>query len=170
MAAAQKGIAFTVQMDPRMHDDVRGDGYRLGQILNNLINNAIKFTESGLVQVQVAQERRNADSVLLKVTVVDTGIGISAPQLAELFQPFVQVDVSTSRRYGGSGLGLVISRSLAHAMGGTLEVSSEPRVGSRFTLSLPLRVEPSRAPPVKAEDEVGVVVTSGPPGAIHRGP
>lgn len=145
MAAAKKGIAFTVHVQPDMPDRVLGDSYRVGQILNNLINNAVKFTDRGQVKVQVGEEKRDGNTVTLALSVIDTGIGISAPQLAELFQPFVQVDVSTSRRYGGSGLGLVISRSLAQAMGGAIEVSSEPGVGSCFTLRLPVKIDTAPA-------------------------
>jgi signal transduction histidine kinase len=144
--AAQKGLAFAVDMPVVLQDRVLGDGYRLGQILANLIANAVKFTERGRVDVCVAQERRDARTVLLTVSVTDTGIGISAPQLAELFRPFMQVDASTSRRYGGSGLGLVISRSLAEAMGGGIEVASQPGVGSTFVLRVPLLVDASPAP------------------------
>jgi signal transduction histidine kinase/ActR/RegA family two-component response regulator len=144
-AAAQKGLAFTVDMPAALQDRVVGDGYRLNQILTNLINNAVKFTEQGRITVRVAQVRRDERTVELTVSVADTGIGISAQQLGELFQPFMQVDVSTSRRYGGSGLGLVISRSLAQAMGGDIQVSSESGAGSTFMLRVPLVIDASPA-------------------------
>jgi CheY-like chemotaxis protein len=114
---------------------------RLRQILLNLVGNAIKFTESGSVRILVRYEPR-ASPPRLSIDVVDTGIGMSADQVALLFQPFHQADPSMSRRYGGSGLGLAICRPLAEALGGTLSARSVPGEGSTLTLTLAVVVPP----------------------------
>ena len=110
-----------------------GDGVRVRQVLNNLISNALKFTQAGRVVVSVG--RRGG---ALTLTVVDTGIGMSAEQQAALFQRFAQADASTTRRFGGTGLGLAISRELAELMGGRIEVTSAEGEGSTFVATLPL--------------------------------
>ncbi|MCB9671630.1 MAG: hypothetical protein H6734_19270 [Alphaproteobacteria bacterium] len=112
------------------------DGLRVRQVLLNLLSNAAKFTEQGTVRLEVrevAHEGRPA----LAFEVADSGIGITPEQLDRLFQPFVQADASTSRRYGGTGLGLVLSRRFAEMMGGAIEVQSTPGEGSHFTLVVP---------------------------------
>ena len=111
-----------------------GDPIRISQVLLNLISNALKFTETGEVKLKVGSENEE-----LVFEVSDTGIGIPAETLERLFQPFEQAETSTTRRYGGTGLGLVISRRLAELMGGSLTVESTPGVGSRFTLRIPLQ-------------------------------
>ncbi|MCC3372984.1 response regulator [Cohnella sp. REN36] len=118
-----------------------GDPLRLEQVLLNLTNNAIKFTEQGYVLLKVRARDRQPGSVALHFSVTDTGIGIRDDQLAQLFQPFVQADGSTSRKYGGSGLGLVIADEMVALMGGQLEVESKPGVGSRFFFELTFPVE-----------------------------
>ncbi|MEB4589808.1 ATP-binding protein [Candidatus Thiothrix sp. Deng01] len=121
-----------------------GDPTRLKQVLLNLQTNALKFTEHGHVVLQVAPLQASDDEATLRFSVSDTGIGISAAQQRQLFQPFSQADSSTARRYGGSGLGLAISHKLVARMGGTLEVESHPGEGSCFffTLRFPLQAEP----------------------------
>ncbi len=109
-----------------------GDPLRLGQILINLVNNAVKFTERGEVVVKVALEERTSDRVKVKVSVRDSGIGMTSAQAARLFQAFSQADTSTSRKYGGTGLGLSISKRLVEIMGGEIWVESTYGVGSTF--------------------------------------
>ncbi len=109
-----------------------GDPLRLGQILINLVNNAVKFTTKGEIVVSTILESRREQDVILRFTVSDTGIGISPEQQAKLFQSFSQADTSTTRKYGGTGLGLAISQRLVSMMGGEIWVESEPGRGSRF--------------------------------------
>ena len=113
-----------------------GDRLRLEQILLNLAGNAVKFTEQGRVDVEVRMLAENEESMTLRFDVRDTGIGIAEEALGRLFQPFTQADTSICRRFGGTGLGLVISRRLVNAMGGELQVSSEPGRGSLFWFEL----------------------------------
>jgi CheY-like chemotaxis protein len=115
----------------------RGDPARIGQILNNLVSNALKFTAQGEVKVSL-DGMGEAGRDGLRLIVTDTGIGIPADKLPLLFEKFSQADGSNTRAYGGTGLGLAISRELARLMGGTIEVQSSPGVGSTFTVSLPL--------------------------------
>jgi CheY-like chemotaxis protein len=112
-----------------------GDPLRLGQILINLSNNAVKFTDSGEIVVSTELIKKNDNQVSLKFSVRDTGIGMTAEQAANLFQPFMQADTSTTRKYGGTGLGLTISKRLAEMMGGEIWVESEPGQGSTFSFT-----------------------------------
>jgi PAS domain S-box-containing protein len=131
--AAQKGLAFDLKVTRAAAGVYLGDAIRLRQVLNNLISNALKFTESGRVALTVGR-RRGA----LTLTVADTGIGMSAAQQAALFQKFAQADASTTRRFGGTGLGLAICRELAELMGGRIEARSAEGKGSTFVVTLPL--------------------------------
>ncbi|MGA0602696.1 ATP-binding protein [Caulobacter sp. KR2-114] len=131
--ATQKGVAFDLTVTRAAQGAYRGDATRVGQLLNNLISNALKFTETGRVAVTVGR-RRGA----LTLTVADTGIGMSAEQQAALFQKFAQADASTTRRFGGTGLGLAICRELAELMGGSIAVRSAEGRGSTFVATLPL--------------------------------
>ena len=142
-AVKQKGLAFEVETAPDLPDWVIGDAQRLQQILVNLLSNAVKFTERGEVRLRVVRLRVARQDNDITFHVLDTGIGMSAEQLARLFQPFEQADSSTTRRYGGTGLGLAISQTLARLMGGEITVESAPGEGSAFTLRLPL---PATAP------------------------
>ncbi len=138
--ANMKGLALRFDIDTDVPDCLRGDPLRLGQVLNNLIGNAIKFTEKGGVTVHVGVEHATQTPCRLDFSVIDTGRGIDPRQLEQLFQPFVQSDTSHTRRFGGVGLGLPISRDLLQAMGSTLHCDSELGKGSRFTFSLELGV------------------------------
>jgi PAS domain S-box-containing protein len=145
MSAEDKGIELLFVQPPSLPSALLGDPTRLRQVLLNIGYNAVKFTEHGEVIVAIEILEADADSVRLRFEVRDTGIGISVQQQQRLFQPFSQADASTSRRYGGTGLGLAISRQLVSLMGGELEVTSAPAVGSRFHFSLRFGVQPEAA-------------------------
>jgi PAS domain S-box-containing protein len=155
-AAARKGVTLSLACDCAGDDEcpysesrppwVLTDGLRLRQIMLNLIGNAVKFTEAGEIAVSYRVTRHE-----VRVSVADSGIGISPLQLETIFLPFTQGEASTARRYGGTGLGLSISRQLAALLGGRIEVESAPGEGSRFTLVLPATLAPPAAAPVLAE-------------------
>lgn len=141
--AAAKGLELVLDVAPDVPQHLVGDALRLGQILINFANNAVKFTEQGEIHLLVRLERDEGARVLLRFEVRDTGIGIAPQQMQRLFQSFEQADSSTTRRYGGTGLGLAISKSLAELMGGEVGVRSEPGQGSAFWIIVPLvRGEP----------------------------
>ena len=131
-AARAKGIELALHVDVNMPTGLRGDPSRLRQILNNLVSNAIKFTQQGEVIVRASRVEDTADDVLVRFEVVDTGIGIPSETQGRLFQPFVQAEGSTSRRFGGTGLGLVIAARLVEQMGGEIGFESAPGKGSNF--------------------------------------
>ena len=130
--ATQKGLELSCRIAPDVPAAVVGDPGRLRQILLNLVSNAVKFTDTGEVGVEVVVAERHDDNVMLRCTVRDTGIGIPETKRWEIFGAFVQADASTTRRYGGTGLGLTISSQLVELMGGRLWLESEPGNGSQF--------------------------------------
>jgi two-component system sensor histidine kinase/response regulator len=130
--ASTKGLELIFDIEPTVSSYFRGDPLRLGQILINFCNNAVKFTEKGEVVVKAEVEEDSKESQLILFSVSDTGIGLTQEQIGRLFQAFQQADASTTRKYGGTGLGLAISRRLAELMGGTIEVKSELGKGSTF--------------------------------------
>ncbi len=138
--AEEKGLRLYFNRNPQIPDSLVGDPLRLGQVLINLVGNAVKFTERGEVQVNIELEEREEARVRLCFTVSDTGIGIEAEQIPRLFGAFTQLDDSTTRRYGGSGLGLSICRHLVQLMGGEIEVQSVPGEGSVFRFCLPFEI------------------------------
>ena len=140
-ALAKAGVA------QRLNPWIKTDGLRLRQIALNLIGNAIKFTEEGKVHIGV-----NGDEENISISVTDTGIGINPARLKTIFAPFTQGESDTARRFGGTGLGLTISRQLAELLGGTIEVESEAGVGSRFTLTLPATYTQAPVPERVADD------------------
>ncbi len=149
--AHEKGIELTCQVAPEVPQCVRADAGRLRQILLNLVGNALKFTERGEVNVSIerAGERMSGSKppqCLLRVCVSDTGIGISEEAQARLFRAFSQADNSTTRRFGGTGLGLVVSKQLAEMMGGEIGVESEPGRGSRFWFTIRAEIVESKKP------------------------
>jgi len=130
--AQQKGLALNLHVDPEVSDVIAGDPVRLRQIIVNLVGNAIKFTSSGEVEVSVHTESQQDQSVMLRFTVKDTGIGIPRERQNEIFSAFTQADASTTRQYGGTGLGLTICSRLTKLLGGEIWVESEPGKGSSF--------------------------------------
>jgi CheY-like chemotaxis protein len=130
--AAQKGLELACRIDPQLPSDVIGDPGRLAQVLVNLVGNAIKFTEQGEVVVNVQQAERTETSVQVRVSVRDTGIGISEEKQQSVFEAFSQGDTSTTRNFGGTGLGLAICAHLAELMGGSTFMESREGRGSLF--------------------------------------
>jgi two-component system sensor histidine kinase/response regulator len=163
--AREKQLDFALRIEDDVPTQVQGDALRLGQILLNFANNAVKFTERGSVTLCVRQQHRDADRAVLEFAVQDTGIGLAPEQIAQLFQSFAQADASTTRKYGGTGLGLAISKRLAELMGGEVGVDSEPGRGSRFWLRLPLLVLPD-LPGDLAGAKHAPLAAAGPPAGL----
>jgi two-component system sensor histidine kinase/response regulator len=143
--AHSKGLELACRIAPEVPDAVIGDLGRLRQVMVNLVGNAIKFTERGEVVASVALEESADETVNLRIAVADTGIGISAQNVHAIFRPFEQADGSTTRRFGGTGLGLTISSKLVELMGGRIWVQSEPGVGSTFWFTVKLGLHPHDA-------------------------
>ena len=158
LRARQKGLELICDIDPEVPASVVGDPARIGQVLTNLVANALKFTERGRVSVAVREDSRAGGSTKLHFSVADTGIGIPREKHDVIFEAFRQADGSTTRRYGGTGLGLTISATLVQLMGGRLWVESEPGAGSTFHFTVAPDVEGARrAPGARPAD-------AGPPG------
>ena len=139
LPAQQKGITLEYEIGEDVPPYLKGDPVRIGQILNNLLGNAIKFTQKGGVFLQIAGQADNADTYMLQLTVCDTGIGMSAERLDKIFKAYEQAESSTTREYGGTGLGLSITQDLVHLMKGHVNVKSIPGEGTEFSVSLPLQ-------------------------------
>jgi signal transduction histidine kinase len=146
--AARKGIEFKLELADAASGWWSGDALRLRQVVGNLLSNALKFTDTGRIRL-LAEASANE----VRITVEDTGVGISAMQLGGIFDRFSQADNSPTRRFGGTGLGLAVCRELMQLMGGRIEVSSEPGQGSSFTISLPMQKR--RAPTISATTDDG---------------
>ncbi len=144
--ALEKGISLQVSVADDTPKFARTDPLRLKQIVMNLVGNAVKVTEKGGVLVSVGPVA-GGTTPRLRVEVCDTGIGLAAPQIQQLFSPFTQVDASLTRKYGGTGLGLSIARALARALGGDVTVVSQPGKGSTFTLDIPTPAVDAVTPP-----------------------
>jgi CheY-like chemotaxis protein/anti-sigma regulatory factor (Ser/Thr protein kinase) len=156
--AEAKGLAISLDFDRALPEAIDSDPVRLRQILINLVGNAIKFTEIGEVRL-TAGPVFAADGPQLEIRVIDSGIGMTRRQVAEIFRPFSQVDASASRRFGGTGLGLMLSKRLAELLGGDVRVETEPGKGSTFSLVIP-------AGPLEKQTEMPGQVT--PQTAIHE--
>lgn len=137
-SAHEKGLEITLKVDPKIPPGLIGDPLRIQQVLTNLVGNSIKFTERGNIDISVELRSKKDDLVELQFMVRDTGIGISERQQAQLFQAFSQADASISRRYGGTGLGLVITQKLVGQMGGEISLTSRLHQGSTFWFTLQL--------------------------------
>jgi CheY-like chemotaxis protein/HPt (histidine-containing phosphotransfer) domain-containing protein len=141
--AREKGLSLRIVPGAGLPEECLGDPHRLGQVLTNLVGNAIKFTERGGVELRVEREEPRDDRVRLRFAVRDTGIGIPAGRLDQVFAPYAQADPSMARRYGGTGLGLAISKKLVEGMGGVLTAESSA-AGSTFAFSLGFHPAPPR--------------------------
>mgnify|MGYP003667530560 CR=1 FL=1 len=150
--AVEKNLEVHVEFNSPLPRIMQTDPTRLRQVITNLVGNAIKFTDEGAVKIVVDVETENDSAAMLKIAVVDSGIGMTPDQQSKIFQSFVQADSSTTRKYGGTGLGLSISRRLTEAMGGDLSVASEVNVGSTFTITLP--VDPQAMEDVITPEEI----------------
>lgn len=157
----EKGLEFKLEIAADIPETVTGDPKRLRQVLVNLLGNAIKFTDSGTISINVCVERRGEAAMMLRTSVTDTGIGIPPDKIELLFNPFTQADSSTTRRFGGTGLGLAICKQLSELMGGTIAAESSAGVGSTFWFTAAFGVpeqlqslEPFAADDVKAENRV----------------
>ncbi|MDP3173840.1 MAG: ATP-binding protein, partial [Phenylobacterium sp.] len=154
--ASDKGLEMVYDVAPDVPPWLIGDPLRLGQVLINYTNNAIKFTERGEVHVLVRVESGGDQQVRLRFAVRDTGVGLTPEQQARMFRSFEQADSSTTRQFGGTGLGLAITRKLVELMGGEVGVESEPGVGSTFWATVTLGVAAAQRPqPPQHSDLVG---------------
>lgn len=150
--AAEKGVGFGVTYGAQLREYYRGDPLRMQQILSNLLANAVKFTDTGRIDLRLSVVHADADSARLRFEVMDTGVGIPPDKLNAIFEKFTQADASMTRRYGGTGLGLSIARALAEQMGGTLSAASTPGQGAIFTAELPLTHDPARPQTLEAAE------------------
>jgi PAS domain S-box-containing protein len=160
--AHEKGLALVCNIAPKVPTDRVGDPTRLRQVLVNLLGNAIKFTESGEVALRVAPDAGSSVPGALRFTISDTGIGIAAEKLGAVFERFTQADSSTTRRYGGSGLGLTISKRLVELMGGRIWVESQVGKGSVFSFAVPLEIRAR----IRTRHRTAVTVGTGPESAL----
>ncbi|HXJ58892.1 MAG TPA: response regulator [Verrucomicrobiae bacterium] len=149
--AHKKDIELACWIDPDMPASLLGDPVRFRQVLTNLLSNAVKFTEKGEVLVRVTPVQEEPRRVLARFEVKDTGIGIPPAAMSRIFQEFTQADGSTTRKYGGTGLGLTISKQIVTLMGGTIGVESQPGQGSTFWFQLPFDKQPNPPPPPLAD-------------------
>jgi len=160
--AEAKGLNFHAAFEGEIPAVVRGDPLRVCQVIHNLLSNAVKFTDKGDIHYTVRGERLNDRRVRFDFSVTDSGAGIAPEDVERLFQPFTQVDASSTRRFGGTGLGLTISRRMANIMGGDITVTSKLGVGSTFVLSLEAEVVEWKAveaaEPIRAEVEDGAAL------------
>ncbi len=159
----RRGIELRRRMSPEVPSLVTGDPLRLRQVLHNLLSNAIKFTKQGEIRISVQRESVGADAVTLRFEVADTGIGIPAERLEELFESFTQADASVARKHGGTGLGLAISRQLVALMGGDIGVQSEVGQGSTFWFTAVFESPTEQPGPLSGEARAERSVSEAPP-------
>ena len=158
--ATDKGLTLDYNIAPNMPKTLKGDAQRIEQVLNCLLSNAIKFTATGGVRVKVAFMDEGPNKIILRMAVVDSGIGIAEENKDKLFKRFSQVDGSNTRKYGGSGLGLVITKQIVELMGGNISVQSKEDVGSTFIVEIPLEVV-ERSNEEEGEEEQAVFAIQG---------
>jgi len=159
--ASSKGLDLAAWVGPSVPEMIDGDPVRLNQVLSNLVNNALKFTDKGDVVVSARRVQTPDARCVIEFSVTDTGVGIAREKQGGIFEAFSQADQSTTRKFGGTGLGLAISRRLVEAMGGALGVTSEVGRGSRFFFNFPTRVvEPAR-PPLDLQGEKRAIIAVG---------
>jgi PAS domain S-box-containing protein len=175
LSATEKGIELGSSIAAGMPAFVEGDPLRLAQVLSNLIGNAVKFTPKGKISLSVGwakcENRNGRDCVNIRFDIEDTGIGMNVEQLSRLFVAFGQDDASTARRYGGTGLGLVIVKNLCDIMGGSISVESRSGIGSRFMVILPFPVLPATVDAHPSRDAgIGMVASTVPEEAAEDGP
>ena len=156
-AAERKGLSLLYEAAPEVPQTIEGDSTRMRQILLNLVGNAVKFTPEGEVRVAISRSAQT-----LEVQVIDTGIGIPKERLQRLFEPFTQADTSTTRHYGGTGLGLTITRQLVELMGGKIWIRSEEGRGSSFCFAIPIEGAIEAAPPAWVQGRSAKVLCSQP--------
>ncbi|MCF8086728.1 MAG: hypothetical protein K9K63_04275 [Desulfotignum sp.] len=135
--AAQNGVGFAVEKSPEVPLWLKGDAKRLGQVIENLVDNAVKFTDTGRVDLNLTCEEEDAKQTVIRFCLTDTGIGMTDQQVKQLFTPFDQADTSSTRRFGGAGLGLVLVKNIMELMNGRLTVESDYGKGSRFCVTIP---------------------------------
>jgi len=176
LRASAKGLKFSALLPPEVPTRLVGDRGRLRQVLGHLLGNAIKFTEHGEVGLAIALLKENADTVTVRFTISDTGIGIAREQQRRLFQSFTQADESSARKYEGAGLGLAISKQIVELLGGEIGVRSEPGRGSTFWFSATFgrdRQAPAQTPSPGAKvaivsEPIREAVSSGPAESLRR--
>lgn len=163
MQAEEKGLELLFQIEPLLPHNLIGDPLRMGQVLMNLVGNAVKFTEQGEIVISVARQELRAKQLTLRFSVRDSGIGLRPEQVENLFSAFSQADDSVTRKYGGTGLGLAICKQLTKLMGGEIWVVSEPGMGSEFIFTVKLQLsgdarEPERKIPERLQGVRALVV------------
>jgi hypothetical protein len=156
--AYDKGIEIAAHIARGVPATVHGDPIRLRQVLGNLVNNAVKFTDAGAVLLAVSAIPAGVGPSMIEFSVTDTGVGIAPAEQKRIFDAFEQADGSVTRKFGGTGLGLAISRQLVELMRGTMDLGSEPGRGSRFSFRIPMGVEPLELPPVAPAADLGAIV------------
>ena len=149
----EKGLEFVLSIDPKLPHFYIGDPLRIEQIITNLVSNAVKFTDDGVIQLSSSLVGRHEDKVILEFSVEDSGIGMTPEQVDKLFSSFSQADESVTRKYGGTGLGLAISKQLCELMGGHISVTSQLGSGSKFTFTVQLGVTEEKPTEVKQEQK-----------------
>ncbi|MDD2499266.1 MAG: ATP-binding protein [Geobacter sp.] len=159
----ERGLTLTVNLPDSLNQQVIGDSLRLTQVVSNLLGNAVKFTGQGGIVISAENLASGGSELRLRLCISDTGIGIAEKDLQRIFEPFVQADMSNTRRFGGTGLGLAISRRLVERMGGSLLVSSQPGEGSSFVVELPFMAAERSADPPAGIDAAPLAVWYGPP-------
>lgn len=159
-SAKDKGLVLEIETPENADEPLMGDPFRLKQVLLNLVGNAIKFTHEGSVRIESERIFQPDGSLILQVSISDTGIGIAEDKLSMIFNDFTQADTSSTREYGGSGLGLAICKRLVEMQNGTISVESTPDVGSRFTLNIPCTLVSAAAhdeQPLQALDDIALL-------------